>query len=387
MSSNDLDQGLTVEPNRHWRTKEDSDLERIRNLAAALKDHPLLPPKLPGFDVQEADHASGILFPNVHCAIQGCVWCSKEDPCQPNWTHARVMQVQQQRWTERPQTCCGNARTCLRAQHMEGLVCPCCARIHVAANHGETGFQTVSDLFSSLTEDSFRANWCYDTYASRYANIPAIQQRLEHRQWVRQLPDGSNILCCPEDIRCVKCTPQSSTLCPRCRVPLCRTCLMRVTQRRIPGVPQALTNDNWLGYPTELLYRHRVRWVEAAAACPVWTSVVCFYLEQDRRHWLEEDIHKVEHRVAIRGNVSSFSMPWEDIMATLDPTHQGHRAWESLPHSPATLQALVKITVKVMRYNGALEWVSEAKIRPWVVIALLQHLVDLGQPTAMGPPS
>ena len=115
MSSNNLDQGLTVEPHRHWRTKEDSDLERIRNLAAALKDHPLLPPKLPGFDVQEADHTSGILFPNVHCAIQGCRRCSKEDPCQPNWTHARVMQVQQQRWTERPQTCCGNATSCLRA--------------------------------------------------------------------------------------------------------------------------------------------------------------------------------------------------------------------------------------------------------------------------------
>ena len=209
---------------------------------------------------------------------------------------------------------------------------------------------------------------------------PAIEQRLEHRQWVRQLPDGSNILCCPEDIRCRTCTPQSSTLCPRCRVPLCRTCLTRMTQRRAPGVPQALTNDNWLGYPTELLYRHRVRWVEAAAACPVWTSVVCFYLEQDRGHLLEEDIHKAEHRVAIRGNVSSFSMPWEDIMATLDPTHQGHRTWESLPHSPATLQALVKITVKGTRYNEALEWVSGAKIRPWVVIALLQHLVDLGHP-------
>ena len=104
---------------------------------------------------------------------------------------------------------------------------------------------------------------------------------------------------------------------------------------------------------------------------------MCFYLEQDRGHLLEEDIHKAEHRVAIRGNVSSFSMPWEDIMATLDPTH---RTWESLPHSPATLQALVKITVKGMRYNEALEWVSGAKIRPWVVIALLQHLVDLGHP-------
>ena len=30
MSSNDLDQGLTVEPHRHWCTKEDSDLERTQ---------------------------------------------------------------------------------------------------------------------------------------------------------------------------------------------------------------------------------------------------------------------------------------------------------------------------------------------------------------------
>ena len=144
----------------------------------------------------------GFCFLNVHCAIRGCVWCSKDDPCQPNWTHARVMQVQQQNWTARPQTRCGNATACLRARlstahtdlfagvrpsellsarttggmehcrrtfhrlaqevtdrHMEGLVCACCARIHVAANNGETGFQTVSDLFSGLTEDSFRANW------------------------------------------------------------------------------------------------------------------------------------------------------------------------------------------------------------------------------------
>ena len=63
MSSNDLDQGLTVEPNRQWCTKEDSDLERIRNLADAFKEHPLLPPTLPGFDVHATDHTSGVLFP------------------------------------------------------------------------------------------------------------------------------------------------------------------------------------------------------------------------------------------------------------------------------------------------------------------------------------
>ena len=100
---------------------------------------------------------------------------------------------------------------------------------------------------------------------------------------------------------------------------------------------------------------------------------------------MEEELHRAEHRVAVRSNVSSFSMPWEEVLAALDPLHHAHRTWDTLPHSVATLQALVKITVKGMKYNDAIDWVAGAKIRPWVVTALLQHLVELKHPMATVP--
>ena len=67
-------------------------------------------------------------------------------------------------------------------------------------------------------------------------------------------------------------------------------------QTKALGVPAALTNDNWLGFPLELLYAEKVRWIEATAACPVWTSVVCYYLEADKGHVMEEALHRPEQR-------------------------------------------------------------------------------------------
>ena len=146
------------------------------------------------------------------------------------------------------------------------------------------------------------------------------------------------------------------------------------------AVPEALANDNWFGYPTELLYTYKVRWIEAAAASPVWTSVINYYLEADRGNLIEEHLHRPEHRTAIRGNVSSFSIPWEEVLAALAPETRRNTSWEKLPHPPHVLQAIVKVIVKGMLYNEAIEWVAGARIRPWVVSALLHHLIDMQHP-------
>ena len=151
------------------------------------------------------------------------------------------------------------------------------------------------------------------------------------------------------------------------------------------AVPEALANDNWCGYPTELLYTHKVRWIEAAAASPVWTSVINYYVEADRGNLIEEHLHRPEHRTAIRGNVSSFSIPWEEVLTALAPDTQRATTWEKLPHPPQVLQAIVKINVKRMLYNEAIEWVAGARIRPWVVVALLHHLIDLQHPMCSSP--
>ena len=148
-----------------------------------------------------------------------------------------------------------------------------------------------------------------------------MRDRLPEQDWQLSLPpdlfEGQRILCCPEDRVCAACPATQEQLCAECKLPLCRTCWSRLRQSTCPQVPQALANDNWYEYPLNFLYQEKVRWIEAAAACPVWTSVVSYYIEEDRGHLMEEELRRSDFRVAVRGNVSSFSMPWEEIYGSL----------------------------------------------------------------------
>ena len=218
----------------------------------------------------------------------------------------------------------------------------------------------------------------------QYATSACVRDRFDAHEWSRLLPaslhNGQKIVCCPEDLRCTACDVGNGQLCETCELPICHQCLVQMFDQRVLAVPQALANDNWYGYPTELLYKHKVRWIEAAAASPLWTSVVTYYVEADRGHLVEETLHRAEHRTAVRGNVSSFSLPWEEVLAAFAPEANTRMPWTKLPHEPKVMQQFVKITVKGMLHNEAIEWVAGARIRPWVVVALLQHLIDLQHP-------
>ena len=72
----------------------------------------------------------------------------------------------------------------------------------------------------------------------------------------------------------------------------------------------AMGNHNYIGYCSETLVRYKVRFIEAAIVCPVWTSLICFYMEEDRGHLMKEGLHAARHRIGVRGNIFSFLMPW-----------------------------------------------------------------------------
>ena len=191
---------------------------------------------------------------------------------------------------------------------------------------GEIGYISVKHLFGALTPEAAKANWSLESYMTQYGTVASVPNRLQASEWTRTLPDaiceGMPLLCCPEDFRCKHCAQGSLQLCAGCELPLCRNCLENMCRQNACAVPEALANDNWVGYPTKLLYTHQVRWIEAAAASPVWTSVINYYLEADRGNLIEEHLHRPEHRTAIRGNVSSFSIPWEEVLAALAPDTQ-----------------------------------------------------------------
>ena len=153
---------------------------------------------------------------------------------------------------------------------------------------------------------------------------------------------------------------------------------MQQQQPRKSGVPQSLCNDNWLGFPLDALYVEKVRWIELAVASPVWTSMVSFYLEGDRGHLIEEEAHRATNRVAIRGNVSSFALPWTETISKLAASHAPEVL--TLPHPPEMVNDFVTITVRGKRFDQVVDWVKGATIRPHVALSLLKHLVDIGHP-------
>ena len=381
----------------------------------------------------------GVAYPQVHCAFADCSWASDQEPCHPHRTKEKVWMVEGCNWSHKKRCCCKDAATCLWAHlaeshsqhfekvqpddlpahyasalchkenqhvpklgpsvdrrtfrrlqqtltedHCQALICACCARVHATGPGGEVAYISAEHLFTALSAESVQSNWDYQTYRQQYGTVPAVRARLCEADWVRRLPpqlhSGATILCCPEDIRCDACDTTSQQLCGNCRLPVCRRCIVRMHQASDYAIPEALGNDNWYGFPTSLLYSHKVRWIEAAAASPVWTSVVSYYLEADRGHLLEEHIHRQEHRAAVRGNVSSFCLPWEEVLAALDPESAAQATWGALPHKPEVLRSLIQVTIKGMRYNEAIQWAAGAKLRPWVVVALLHHLIDLQHP-------
>ena len=438
-STEEAEVEVTVDSTKTWVTVEDRDQERIRRTASHLRQHALLPSPTAMTEFPTMQPNSGLVYPAVHCAFEGCGWASDTQPCHPHWSKEKVWNMKATIWAHTTLKCCGNEVGCLWAHLAEShsehfadiprelvastytaaliekergqvpqvgwsvdrrtlrrlrvdlddntcqaLICACCARVSPGGMGGEIAYISVEQLFNALTPEAVKANWNLESYRTQYGTLAAVTSRFDAHEWTRTLPkticDGMRLICCPEDLRCEHCTANALHLCEACELPLCRNCLEHMCKQSASAVPEALANDNWFGYPTELLYTHKVRWIEAAAASPVWTSVINYYLEADRGNLIEEHLHRPEHRTAIRGNVSSFSIPWEEVLAALAPETRRNTSWEKLPHPPHVLQAIVKVNVKGMLYNEAIEWVAGARIRPWVVSALLHHLIDIQHP-------
>ena len=79
-----------------------------------------------------------------------------------------------------------------------------------------------------------------------------------------------------------------------------------------------LCNDNFWGYTSELIYKLKVRWLEAAIVQPCWANMMCYYIEEDYGHLLDEVVGQQRARTVVRGSCCSFQMPWEEILFSLE---------------------------------------------------------------------
>jgi len=257
--------------------------------------------------------------------------------------------------------------------------------------HSEISWHTVRDTllrWSREQTQAFLDNFQLKRYRDRYASNSSpdgnpflhCQELLEGNSWEWQrellLPQGGVqvLLCCPEDVRCEKAHAKHQ-LCPECLIPICKTChLAAWSQKCNYRIPMALANDNFWGYTTSLISQYQVRWIEAAIVSPCWTSMIIYYVEADHGHLMNETLGEQKYRTVVRGSCVSYHMPWEDILENLQ-RNCSDRNLADIPHPQEALKYMLRVHLQVAGQDFK-KYLKQVTVRPWVLIRLLDFLID-----------
>ena len=221
--------------------------------------------------------------------------------------------------------------------------------------HSEMGRIDAQAYFDMISATSFRFNWCFEEYMKRYGNTAAMENHkdlgeisnfnrlLIHRSFKRQ-----RIICCPADIRCAE-DHNRFEIRDCCLLPLCYTCFSISVKREeeLCKIPRALANDNFYGFPSNTIVKYGVRWIELAAASPILNCIVCYYVEGDRGHLLDENVFQRKDAMNVRGNAYSFSMPWDAIAEKLSQVVTGDIDWSELPQNEERLARTVLFNLRI----------------------------------------
>lgn len=168
-------------------------------------------------------------------------------------------------------------------------------------------------------------------------------------------------------------------MCSRCNVPVCRSCRTSLWQANgKSNVPMSLANDNWYGYVQEIIARLNVRWIECACASICWTTQIIYHLEEPFGHLMQNDMRGPEGRTAVRGSITSFPMPAEEIMRCLQAAID-NSAMVPMPHDGKVLSILVRLHL-VGKQVDVKKHLKELEIRAEVVVRLFRELVSRGFP-------
>jgi len=222
------------------------------------------------------------------------------------------------------------------------------------------------------TDDTASQPWTYTGLIDgKYSCCEATQRERHISKWAACLPMHNHALMlfgCTEDIRCteelthksdIETEPFVRRLCPQCNIPLCSACAHSLHKHDNASkyndggtIPMSLCNDHYYGHVNRFIVDEKVTWLECAASCMVWSTILVFYLELPYGHLMNEVMGSPSARTQVKGNLFSFTMPWEDIerccyLACVHASEPHQEALNelrselSLPHSEDTLATLV----------------------------------------------
>ena len=136
-----------------------------------------------------------------------------------------------------------------------------------------------------------------------------------------------------------------------------------------------LANDNLWGYTSDLIYRFKVTWLEAAIVQPCWTTMMVCYVEGDHGHLMGEELLQQQFRTRVRGTAHSFHMPWADIIEELQRNCISAGVASCLPRDPSCLKYVLKVHLRVA--TKLMDKVlRQLTVRPFVLLHLLYFLID-----------
>ena len=85
--------------------------------------------------------------------------------------------------------------------------------------------------------------------------------------------------------------------------------------------PEALIDDNFIGYLADFIYHLRVTWMEKTVTSPYWTGLSLFSVgahgrdnKVRKRHKLDEAMYMSQQRVAFKGQLFSAPMDWRSVL-------------------------------------------------------------------------
>ena len=303
------------------------------------------------------------------------------------------------------------------------LICMICAQIKLDTGGSHSAIKFISGTwFFTLPPQALRKNCSMRTFQERYAragsplavygnlsnhdveNVSFQEWMLTiHPDWTslwprygegsavelspEQISEGEDLtceplLCCPEDHECTRSECKDrGMLCPRCRIPVCQDCQLHLRENQMN--PQAIMNDNFIGYLTDFIYQLRVTWMEKTVISPYWTGLTLFSIgarghegKARKRHKLDEAMYTSQERIAFKGQLFSAPMDWRSVLEQIKEMETAPRIVD-LPVTGEILAKRVKVSVAagLVDLNNLLR---EATVRYDVVVRLIQMHKDAG---------
>ena len=136
-------------------------------------------------------------------------------------------------------------------------------------------------------------------------------------------------MCCPEDWKCIHACEkrEGKSVCSDCEIPVCAACSSELEKdgysyQDFVSLPpsRSLRNELMVFYAPFENYLHDppLTIMEMICCSVCVTSMICFSMEVKYGHMLDADMHGASHRVAARGNATTFMMPWQSILSELN---------------------------------------------------------------------